>query len=81
MHTTTAEEMSCLLRDCVEQLSAVEAAFVEECHLSDPRKPLGVFKEEHGLSQREMAELRVRAVEHVREKLAAKNIHRLTDIL
>lgn len=81
MQITTTEEMSCLLRESLEQLSALEAAFIEECHLSEPRKSLKAFAEEYGLCQREMAELRVRAMEHLRGKLAEKDIHRLTDIL
>jgi hypothetical protein len=81
MQTTTAEEMSCLLRECVQQLSAVEAAFIGDCHLSEPRKSLKVFAEEHDLGPREMAELRVRAIRRLREELAAKKVYNLADIL
>lgn len=81
MQTTTLEEMTCLLRECVKQLSAVEAAYIDECHLSEPKKSLKAFAADHGLGPIEMANLRVRAVEQLREKLAAKNIHGITDIL
>ncbi len=81
METTYEEEIGIVLRECVQQLSAVEAAFVQECHLSEPRKTLKAFAAEHHLRPTEMADLRVRAMEHLRSKLAARNIHRLTDIL
>ena len=81
MQTTTAEEMSCLLRECVQQLSAIEAAFIGDCHLSEPRKSLKAFAEEHGLKPMEMADLRVRAIGRLREELAARKVYELADIL
>jgi hypothetical protein len=81
METTQEEEIVALLRECVQDLIALEAAYIGDCHLSDPRKPLKAFAAEHGLRPTEMADLRVRAVEHLREKLAAKSIYGLTDIM
>ena len=81
MQTTTAEEMSCLLRDCIEALTAVEAAFIGDCHLSERRKSLKAFAEEHGLRQSEMADLRVRAMTRLRKELAARKVYDLADIL
>lgn len=81
MNVTTAEEMSCLLYECLKQLSAVEAAFISDCHLAEPRKSLKAFAAEHGLNQREMADLRLRAMERLREELAAWNVHGVADIL
>jgi len=81
MQTTTAEEMSCLLQECLKELTVVEAAFIGDCHLSEPRKSLKAFADEHGLRQREMADLRVRAMGRLREELAARKVYDLADIL
>jgi len=81
MQTTILEDASCQLRDALSQLDALEAAYIKQCCLEEPRQTLKAFAQEHALAPKEMADLRVRAMEHLRGSLAEKNIHRLTDIL
>lgn len=81
MEATASEEITKTLDECIASLNTLEGSFVKECHLSEPRKSLQAFAKEHNLRPREMADLRVRAIEQLREELAAKNIHRLTDII
>jgi hypothetical protein len=81
MEITYAEEIASLLRECLQELTAVEAAFIGDCHLSEPRKSLKAFAEEHGLRQKEMVDLRVRAMSRLREELASKKVYDLADIL
>jgi hypothetical protein len=81
MEITHAEEIAALLRDCLKELTALEAAFIGDCHLSEPRQSLKAFAEEHGLGQTEMSDLRVRAMKRLREELATMNVHCIADIL
>lgn len=81
METDPQVEAEVLLRECAHALSILEAEYLEDCCLGDAKKTLKAFAEEHGLSQREIADLRVRAMEHLRDKLAEKNINRFSDIL
>jgi hypothetical protein len=81
MQSTVSEEMSCLLRDAIMHLTPLEAAYIEECHLSEPRISLKAFSEAHGLRQKEMTDLRVRAIRRLQEELATKNVYGLADIL
>ena len=81
METAELDDVTVLLRECVQKLSALEAAYIGDCYLSEPRKSLKAFAEEHGLRQREMAELRVRAITRLRDELAARQVYDLADIL
>ena len=81
MEVAELDDVTVLLRDCIEELSAVEAAFIGDCHLSEPRKSLKAFAEEHGLKPIDMADLRVRAIRRLREELAARKVYDLADIL
>ena len=81
MEVAELDDVTVLLRDCMEELSAVEAAFIGDCHLSEPRKSLKAFAEEHGLKPIDMADLRVRAIRRLREELAARKVYDLADIL
>jgi hypothetical protein len=81
MEITTLDDVAILLWNCVRQLSELEASFIEECHLAEPRKTLKAFAAEHGLKLSEMADLRDRAMRRLREECAAKNVHSLADIL
>lgn len=81
MKTTSNDELSVLLGECVQQLTALEAEFIKDCHLSEPRRTLKAFAAKHGLRPPEMAELRVRAMQQLRQELAARKVLGVADIL
>ena len=81
MEVTTEDEMTVMIDQCLGELEEIEAAFLREYHLQEPRTPFLVFAERLQLSQKELAELRSRAGSRLKERLAAKNVHSLGDLL
>jgi hypothetical protein len=77
----TEDEMIVMIDECLGELEEIESAFLRECHLREPRTPFLVFAERWQLSQRELVDLRGRAESRLRERLAAKNVHSLGDLL
>lgn len=81
MEVKTEDEMIVMIDECLGELEEIESAFLRECHLREPRTPFLVFAERWQLSQRELVDLRGRAESRLRERLAAKNVHSLGDLL
>jgi hypothetical protein len=77
----TEDEMTVMIDQCLGELEEIESAFLRECHLQEPRTPFLVFAERRQLSQKELVDLRGRAESRLRERLAAKNVHSLGDLL
>jgi hypothetical protein len=77
----TEDEMTVMIDECLGELEEIESAFLRECHLREPRTPFLVFAERWQLSQKELVDLRGRAESRLRERLAAKNVHSLGNLL
>jgi hypothetical protein len=73
--------MTVMIDECLHELEDIEAALIRECHLQEPRTPFLVFAEQRQLSQKELVDLRSRAASRLKERLAAKNVHSLGDLL
>jgi hypothetical protein len=78
---TPESEMTVMIDECLSELEEIEAAFLRECHLREPRTAFLVFADRWRLLQRELTELRSRASSRLRERLEARQIHSLGDIL
>jgi hypothetical protein len=81
MQVKAEDEMALLIEACLSELDETEAAYIRECQLQEPRTPFPVFAERWRLSQKTFTELRSRAESRLRERLAAKNVHSLGDLL
>jgi hypothetical protein len=77
----TEDEMTVMIDQCLGELEEIESAFLRECHLREPRTPFLVFAERWLLSQKELTELRSRAEGRLKERVEARQIHSLGDIL
>jgi hypothetical protein len=73
--------METLIDLCLKELDEIEGAFVKEYFLTQPKTTLLAFGEEWQLSPREVEALRGKAVTHLKDLLAKKQIHSLEDIL
>ena len=81
MQLRAEDEMILRINECLGELEDIEAALIRECHLQEPRTALPAFAKQRRLSQKALTELRSRALDRLKERLAAKNIHSLGDIL
>jgi hypothetical protein len=78
---TPEREMTVMIDECLSELDKIEAAFLRDCHLHQLKTPLWAFAKRWRLSQKDLTELRSRALDRLKERLAAKNIHSLGDII
>jgi hypothetical protein len=74
-------ELSTIIDECLAELEDGEAALIRECHLQEPRTAFPIFAKKRRLSQKALSELRTRALDRMRDSLAARNIYSLGDIL
>ena len=81
MQVTAEEEIADLLGSCLPELDQVEAAFIEECCLREPKMPLAVFSRQWHLSTKAVKELRTRALLTLRDVMAQKGITSIADIM
>ena len=81
MQVTAEEEMTDLVRCCLPALDEIEAAFVRDCWLREPKVPLRQFSTEWGVSAKAFTELRSRVLRRLRELLASKKVQSVVDIV
>jgi hypothetical protein len=80
MEVTATDDMTAVLRECLTAMDGIEAHFIEECYLADPKTALKTFAAQNGLSPKQVSELRTRAMSSLKERLAAKNIQKIGDV-
>ena len=73
--------MNVVIEACLSELDEMEAAFLRDCYLHEPKIPLPTFAKQWQLSQKAFRQLRGRAVSRLKESLAARNIHSLGDLV
>jgi hypothetical protein len=81
MQVDAEQEMTDLIQSYLPSLDEMEAAFIWDCWLWEPRMPLKKFSENWRLSGKAMTELRSRVLLRLRNLLAEKNIHSVVDIV
>jgi hypothetical protein len=81
MRVKPEQELAVMIDACLGELEETEAALIRECHLQEPKTPLPAFAKQRRLSQKALAKLRSRALDRLKESLAARNIHSIGDIL
>jgi hypothetical protein len=81
MRPSAEEQMTELIHSCLSSLGEIEAAFIRDCWLEEPRVSLGEFSKERHMSGKELTELRARVLLRLRNLLAEKNIHSVVDIV
>lgn len=81
MQLEREDELEATIEECLSELEEVEAALIREYHIQRPRTTLPNFAARWGLSSKQMAELKVRALVQLKERLAERNIFSLGDIL
>jgi hypothetical protein len=81
LQVAAQDEMTVMIGGCLGELEEIEAALIRECHLREPKTPLPTFAKQRGLSKKTLTELRGRAVSRLKERLAARNVHSVGDIL
>jgi hypothetical protein len=80
MQVTTEEQMAELFGSCLPELDQIEAAFIEDCCLREPRVPLAEFSKQWHLSGKALTELRSRALDRMKRLLATRGVKSVADI-
>ena len=75
------DELAILLRDCVNELPEIEALFIKSCYLAEPRISMKAFADEHGLTAKDVANMRVLVMNRLREELAKKKVHCVANVV
>ena len=81
MELTIEKQIAILIADCMAGLSEVEAAFLKQHYLDEPRLSLAEFASERRLSKKAMDDLRCRVAGRAKKLLAQQNIYSIKDIL
>ena len=81
MQLTADEEMTDLIRACLPSLDEIEAAFVQDCWLGEPRVPLKELSEKWHLSAKALTELRSRVMLQMKELLSKQRIQSMADLV
>jgi len=81
METLIEWEMEDVVRSCLPELDEIEAEFVQECWLREPKVPLKKFSEKWHISAKEMADLKGRVLVRLRELLAKQGIESMADLV
>jgi hypothetical protein len=81
MQLTAEEEMTDLICACLPELDEVEAAFVRDCWLREPKIGLSRFAKVWRLTAKDLNEIRTRTLERLRALLAEKGIKSIQEIL
>ena len=80
MQVTAEEEIADLLGSCLPELDQIEAAFIEECCLREPKVTLKKFSRQWRLSAKALTELRSRVLVRMRRLLATRGVKSVADI-
>jgi hypothetical protein len=75
------DEMADLVHSSLKHLDQLEAAFIRDYFLGEPKVTLAAFANQWHLSATELAELRRTLTHHFRELMARKGIYSIGDIL
>lgn len=81
MQVTAEEELGDVLDACLRDLNEIEAAFIQECCLREPKMPLRDFSKMWGLSAKALKEVRRQALERLRDLMAQKGITSISDVV
>ncbi len=81
MELKCEEEMVDLVAGCLPELSEIEAAYVKQHYLDEPKSSLGAFAKRWRLTKKAMDELRGRVAFRMKELLADKQIYSMKDII
>jgi hypothetical protein len=80
MEVAESIDMAVLLKGCLAKMDQMEATFIENCFLAEPRVTFKVFAEDQGLKPKAFAEFRSRAFRRLKEELAGKNVRSMWDL-
>ena len=80
MQVTAEDEIEALVRSCLPALDQIEAAFIEECWLREPKVPLTEFSQRWQLSGKALTELRSRVLVRMKRLLATRGVKSVADI-
>jgi hypothetical protein len=80
MQVTPEEEIADLLGSCLPELDQIEAAFIQECCLREPKVPLTEFSKQRHLSGKALTELRSRVLVRMKRLLATRGVKSVADI-
>jgi hypothetical protein len=81
MQVTAEEELADLFCACLRELDEIEAAFIEDCCLREPKMQLRDFSKRWGFSAKALIEVRNRALDRLKDEMARKGITSLADII
>ena len=81
MQMTGEDEMAGLIRSCLPALDQIEAAFIQECCLREPKVTLAVFSGQWDLSTKALNEVRKRVLVRLKDLIAKKGITSIADIM
>lgn len=81
MELKCEEEMIDLIAGCLPELSEIEAAYLKQRYLDEPKSTLGEFAQRWRLTKKAMDELRGRVAIRMKELLAQKQIYSMKDII
>ena len=80
MQVTAEYELADLFCACLPELDEIEAAFVRDCWLCEPKVPLKEFSSQWHLSGKAMTELRSRVLVQMKRLLATRGVESVSDI-
>jgi DNA-directed RNA polymerase sigma subunit (sigma70/sigma32) len=75
------ETAESLITSCLTTLTELEADYVRKYYLQQPKMTLTEFRNAAGLSAKSFNGLRQSAISKLKNSLAEKNVHSMTDIL
>jgi hypothetical protein len=81
MQATLEVEIAELIRSCLPALETIEAAFIEECWLREPKVLLTEFSQRWQLSGKALTDLRSRALVRLKDVMVKKGITSIADIV
>ena len=80
MQATLEVEIAELIRSCLPALETIEATFVRDCWLREPKVPLSEFSNQWHLSGKALTELRSRVLVLMKRSLATRGVKSMADI-
>ena len=80
MQVTVEDELADLFCACLPELDEIEAAFVRDCWLREPKVPLSEFSKQWHLSGKALTELRSRVLVRMKKVLATRGVKSVADI-
>jgi hypothetical protein len=81
VQVTAEDELADLFCACLPELDEIEAAFIEDCCLREPKMQLRDFSKRWGLSAKALSELRERAMLRLKDLMAKRAISSIADII